>query len=99
MTVGFSSILGGVDQVVEEADPVAQRYGHEFDVHLVDQPCVEALLDDTGAGQVDRLVAGGRLRLSTARSTPSVTTVSGASSRGQPSGGLWVTTKTATPSG
>jgi hypothetical protein len=63
-------------RVLEQADAAAEEQGRDVDLDLVEQARPQALLRDARAsGNADILAPGGRPRLRTALSMPSVTKV------------------------
>jgi hypothetical protein len=82
----------GVAQVVEVADAATEQDRHQADTDGVEQPEVQALLGDAGAGDPDDLAARGGLSLRDRAPDPPVTKVNGAPGCSQASGAEWVTT-------
>ena len=86
-------------EVVEQPHSCAEQHGSQIDLDLVEQPCVQALLDRLGRSTATDFGPAADLALATALSIPSVTNWTVEPGRGQPSGTWWVTTNAGTSHG
>ena len=97
--LGVAQEQGSAAVVAEVADPGPEHHRDQVDQDLVDQAGLEGLAADVAGVTETTWSPASSLAWATALATPSVTKVKGASGKSQSSGGRWVTTNTASPTG